>query len=42
MVVSEAVPVEQQNDYVPQFATSPAALEMYPEEAAPADEAQNT
>lgn len=32
MSVSEAIPVEDQGTFVPQFATSPAALEMYPEE----------
>lgn len=31
MRVSPPVPLEQQGDWVPQFATSPAALEMYPE-----------
>ena len=31
MSVSEAVPMEDQGDFVPQFATSPAALEMHPE-----------
>jgi len=31
MRVSPALPMEEQNEYVPQFATSPAALEMYPE-----------
>lgn len=34
MAVSEAVPMEDQGDFVPQFVTSPAALEMHPEEAA--------
>lgn len=32
MAVSEAMPLEDQGDFVPQFATSPAALEMHPEE----------
>jgi MFS family permease len=31
MVVSEPVVAEEQGDYVAQFATSPVALEMYPE-----------
>ncbi len=31
MVVSEPVAAEEQGDYVAQFATSPVALEMYPE-----------
>ncbi len=31
MIVSPPVPAEDQGDWVPQFATSPAALEMYPE-----------
>src|SRR6056297_347638 len=34
MAVSESVPLEDQGDYVPQFATSPAALEMHPDEIA--------
>lgn len=34
MAVSEAVPMEDQGDFVPQFVTSPAALEMHPEEVA--------
>lgn len=43
MTVRKAVPLADQGEYVPQFATSPAALEMYPEEeqAAASDEAQN-
>lgn len=32
MAVSKAIPIDEQGDFVPQFATSPAALEMYPEE----------
>jgi len=32
MTVSESLTLEQQGDFVPQFATSPAALEMHPEE----------
>lgn len=32
MAVSKTVPMEDQGDYLPQFATSPAAIEMYPEE----------
>ena len=32
MWVRPAVPLDEQGDWVPQFATSPAALEMYPEE----------
>jgi MFS family permease len=32
MLVSPPVPAEDQGDWVPQFATSPAALEMYPEQ----------
>ena len=32
MIVSPPVPAEDQGDWVPQFATSPVALEMYPEE----------
>ena len=31
MSVSDAIPMEDQGDFVPQFATSPAALEMHPE-----------
>ena len=31
MIVSPPVPAADQGDWVPQFATSPAALEMYPE-----------
>lgn len=46
MTVCEAVPLAEQSEYVAQFATSPAALEMHPDEiadeAAPAGEAQNT
>lgn len=38
MFVSPAVPAEAQGDWVPQFATSPAALEMYPEEESEEDE----
>ncbi|MDZ7790753.1 MAG: MFS transporter [Xanthomonadales bacterium] len=32
MWMRPAVPLDEQGDWVPQFATSPAALEMYPEE----------
>ncbi len=32
MSVAPPVPLEAQGDYVPQFATSPVALEMYPED----------
>ncbi len=32
MIVSPPVPAADQGDWVPQFATSPVALEMYPEE----------
>jgi len=32
MRVSKPVPLKDQADYVPQFVTSPAALEMYPDE----------
>lgn len=39
MTVSESLTLEQQTDFVPQFATSPAALEMYPEESAEEPEA---
>lgn len=31
MTVSQAIPMDEQGDFVPQFATSPAALEMHPE-----------
>lgn len=31
MMVSEPIPLDQQGEWVPQFATSPAAVEMYPE-----------
>lgn len=41
MSVSEAIPMDDQGDFVPQFATSPAALEMHPE-AHEEDEATNT
>ena len=34
MIISEAVPLADQGEFVPQFATSPAALEMHPEEIA--------
>jgi len=37
MKVSEAVPLEAQSDFVPQFATSSAALEMHPDEVADPD-----
>ncbi len=44
MVVSEPVEAEDQGDYIPQFATSPVAIEMYPEqieeEAATEDSAE--
>jgi len=33
MRVSEAVPLEDQGQYLPQFATSPAALELHPDAA---------
>ncbi len=46
MAVSDSMPLADQNDYVPQFVTSPAALEMHPEESAaehePGTEAENT
>ncbi|NDY94266.1 MFS transporter [Wenzhouxiangella limi] len=32
MIVSEPVAAAEQSDYIPQFATSPVALEMYPEQ----------
>ncbi|MDT8450963.1 MAG: MFS transporter [Wenzhouxiangellaceae bacterium] len=41
MAVSEAIPVEDQGTFVPQFATSPAALEMYPEEQPEAESPPN-
>ncbi len=31
MLVSDSIPMDAQSDYVVQFATSPSALEMYPE-----------
>ncbi|MDT8410081.1 MAG: MFS transporter [Wenzhouxiangellaceae bacterium] len=31
MRVSESIPIEDQSDFVPQFVTSPAALEMHPD-----------
>ena len=34
MMISEAVPLEDQGEFVPQFATSPVALEMHPDEIA--------
>ncbi len=33
MRVRAAIPIEEQGDWVPQFATSPAALEMHPDSA---------
>ncbi|MBS3746297.1 MAG: MFS transporter [Wenzhouxiangellaceae bacterium] len=41
MTVSAPIPVAEQAEFVPQFATSPAALEMYPEEAEDADDADD-
>jgi len=38
MRISESLTLEQQGDFVPQFATSPAALEMHPEDVAEDDE----
>ena len=40
MTVCEAVPLAEQGEYVPQFATSPVALEMHPDELA--DELEST
>ncbi|QOC22807.1 MFS transporter [Wenzhouxiangella sp. AB-CW3] len=37
MLVSPPVPADDQGDWVPQFATSPAVLEMYPEQDETAD-----
>jgi hypothetical protein len=39
MRVRPSVPLSDQGDWVPQFATSPAALEMYPEVEETTDEA---
>ncbi|MEX0915338.1 MAG: MFS transporter [Wenzhouxiangellaceae bacterium] len=38
MIVSKAVPLEDQSDFVPQFVTSPAALEMHPDENADSED----
>lgn len=42
IAVSETVPMEEQGEYLPQFATSPAAIEMYPEEEEPGDGREDT
>ena len=42
MAVSESVPMEDQGDFVPQFVTSPAALEMHPDEIADGGESEES
>lgn len=41
MAVSDAVPMEDQGDFVPQFATSTAAIEMHPEVESEAEAAND-